>query len=160
MNRETYEKYSDEELIALFRDGDQDAMETLLNKYKGMVLKKAKSMYILGGDSDDLIQEGMLGLFKAVRDYDCGRDASFHTFAQLCVTRQLYTAVTASSRKKHLPLNTAISLSRPVREENAGGAGAPGREDRKGTESYGKAGAGAAPYRNGLCGDRARTQPG
>ena len=118
MNRETYEKYSDEELIALFRDGDQDAMETLLNKYKGMVLKKAKSMYILGGDSDDLIQEGMLGLFKAVRDYDCGRDASFHTFAQLCVTRQLYTAVTASSRKKHLPLNTAISLSRPVREEN------------------------------------------
>ena len=92
-------------------------MEKLLNKYKEMVLKKAKSMYILGGDSDDLIQEGMLGLFKAVRDYDCGRDASFRTFAQLCVTRQLYTAVTASSRKKHLPLNTAVSLSRPVRED-------------------------------------------
>lgn len=118
MRKETYEKYSDEELIALFRDGDQDAMETLLNKYKGLVLGKAKSMYILGGDSDDLIQEGMLGLFKAVRDYDCGRDASFRTFAQLCVTRQLYTAVTASSRKKHLPLNTAISLSRPVREDD------------------------------------------
>ena len=119
MKKETYEKYSDEELIALFRDGDQDAMETLLNKYKGLVLGKAKSMYILGGDSDDLIQEGMLGLFKAVRDYDCGRDASFRTFAQLCVTRQLYTAVTASSRKKHLPLNTAISLSRPVREDDS-----------------------------------------
>ena len=89
----------------------------LLNKYKEMVLRKAKSMYILGGDSDDLIQEGMLGLFKAVRDYDCGRDASFRTFAQLCVTRQLYTAVKASSRKKHLPLNTAISLSRPMRED-------------------------------------------
>ena len=117
MNRNKYEELTDEELIALLRDGDQEAMEKLLNKYKEMVLKKAKSMYILGGDSDDLIQEGMLGLFKAVRDYDCGRDASFRTFAQLCVTRQLYTAVTASSRKKHLPLNTAVSLSRPVRED-------------------------------------------
>ena len=117
MNREKYEGLTDEELITLFRDGDQEAMEMLLNKYKEMVLRKAKSMYILGGDSDDLIQEGMLGLFKAVRDYDCGRDASFRTFAQLCVTRQLYTAVKASSRKKHLPLNTAISLSRPVRED-------------------------------------------
>ena len=117
MNREKYEGLTDEELIVLFRDGDQEAMEKLLNKYKEMVLRKAKSMYILGGDSDDLIQEGMLGLFKAVRDYDCGRDASFRTFAQLCVTRQLDTAVKASSRKKHLPLNTAISLSRPVRED-------------------------------------------
>ena len=117
MRKEKYEVLTDEELIALFRDGDQEAMEMLLNKYKEMVLRKAKSMYILGGDSDDLIQEGMLGLFKAVRDYDCGRDASFRTFAQLCVTRQLYTAVKASSRKKHLPLNTAISLSRPVRED-------------------------------------------
>ena len=117
MNREKYEDLTDEELIALFRDGDQEAMEKLLNKYKEMVLGKARSMYILGGDSDDLIQEGMLGLFKAVRDYDSGRDASFRTFAQLCVTRQLYTAVKASSRKKHLPLNTAISLSRPVRED-------------------------------------------
>ena len=117
MNREKYEELTDEELITLFKDGDQEAMEKLLNKYKEMVLGKARSMYILGGDSDDLIQEGMLGLFKAVRDYDCGRDASFRTFAQLCATRQLYTAVKASSRKKHLPLNTAISLSRPVRED-------------------------------------------
>ena len=120
MNREKYGNMSDEELIALFRDGDQEAMEQLLNKYKEMVLKIARSMYILGGDSDDLIQEGMLGLFKAVRDYDSGRDASFSTFAQLCVTRQLYTAVKASARKKHLPLNTAISLSRPLRESGEG----------------------------------------
>lgn len=119
MKKEEYERMTDEELIALFREGDQDAMEELLIKYKAMVLRKARSMYILGGDSDDLIQEGMLGLFKAVRDYDCGRDASFSTFAQLCVTRQLYTAVTASSRKKHLPLNTAISLSRPLREDGS-----------------------------------------
>ena len=119
MRREKYGNMTDEDLIALFRDGDQEAMEHLLDKYKEMVLKKARSMYILGGDSDDLIQEGMLGLFKAVRDYDSGRDASFSTFAQLCVTRQLYTAVKASARKKHLPLNTAISLSRPLRESGA-----------------------------------------
>ena len=118
MNKEKYERLTDEELIALFRDGEQEAMEFLLDKYKAMVLRKARSMYILGGDSDDLIQEGMLGLFKAVRDFDSGRDASFRTFAQLCVTRQLYTAVKASARKKHLPLNSAVSLSSPLREEN------------------------------------------
>ena len=115
---EKYSGLTDEEMISLFRDGDQEAMERLLEKYKGMVLGKAKSMYILGGDSEDLIQEGMLGLFKAVRDFDSGRDASFRTFAQLCVTRQLYTAVKASARKKHLPLNSAVSLSSPLREEN------------------------------------------
>ena len=118
IRNEKYNGLTDEEMISLFRDGDQEAMEKLLEKYKGMVLGKAKSMYILGGDSEDLIQEGMLGLFKAVRDFDSGRDASFRTFAQLCVTRQLYTAVKASARKKHLPLNSAVSLSSPLREEN------------------------------------------
>ena len=118
IRNEKYSGLTDEEMISLFRDGDQEAMERLLEKYKGMVLGKAKSMYILGGDSEDLIQEGMLGLFKAVRDFDSGRDASFRTFAQLCVTRQLYTAVKASARKKHLPLNSAVSLSSPLREEN------------------------------------------
>ena len=67
-------------------------------------------MFILGGDTEDLIQEGMIGLFKAVRDYDCGRDASFYTFADLCISRQMYTAVQAAGRKKHIPLNTAVSL--------------------------------------------------
>ena len=116
--KEKYKNLSDEELISVLRDGDKEAIDILLDKYKSMVLGKAKSMYILGGDSDDLIQEGMLGLFKAVRDYDCGRDVSFKTFAQLCVNRQLYTAVKASGRKKHLPLNSAISLSQPVREKD------------------------------------------
>ena len=116
--KEKYKNLSDEELISVLRDGDKEAIDILLEKYKSMVLGKAKSMYILGGDSDDLIQEGMLGLFKAVRDYDCGRDVSFKTFAQLCVNRQLYTAVKASGRKKHLPLNSAISLSQPVREKD------------------------------------------
>ena len=87
--KEKYKNLSDEELISVLRDGDKEAIDILLEKYKSMVLGKAKSMYILGGDSDDLIQEGMLGLFKAVRDYDCGRDVSFKTFAQLCVNRQI-----------------------------------------------------------------------
>ena len=105
-----YEKKTDEELIMDFRGGDTAIMDYLLEKYKPMVKKKAKAMYLLGGDSDDLIQEGMIGLFKAVRDYDSAQEASFGTFAQICVTRQLYSAIRASRRKKHLPLNSYISL--------------------------------------------------
>lgn len=106
-----YEEYSDEELILRFRDGDSCVMDYIMEKYKELVRKKAKSMYLLGADNDDLIQEGMIGLFKAVRDYDAGRDASFYTFADLCVSRQMYTAVQASNRQKHAPLNRYISLS-------------------------------------------------
>lgn len=106
----SYEKYSDEELIDRLRDGEDSITEYLMNKYKNLVRNKAKSMYILGADSEDLIQEGMIGLFKALRDYDSGRDASFLTFADLCVSRQMYTAVQASRRQKHIPLNTYISL--------------------------------------------------
>ncbi len=106
----SYRDSGDEELILRLREGEGDIMEYICDKYKRMVKAKAKSMYLLGGDSDDLIQEGMVGLFKAVRDYDSGRDASFATFAELCVSRQMYKAVQASSRKKHMPLNTYISL--------------------------------------------------
>lgn len=105
-----YRQYSDEELIVRLRDGENGITEYLMNKYKDLVRSKAKSMYILGADNDDLIQEGMIGLFKALRDYDSGRDASFLTFADLCVSRQMYTAVQASRRQKHIPLNTYISL--------------------------------------------------
>ena len=105
-----YRQYSDEELIVRLRDGESSITEYLMNKYKNLVRSKAKSMYILGADSEDLIQEGMIGLFKALRDYDSGRDASFLTFADLCVSRQMYTAVQASRRQKHIPLNTYISL--------------------------------------------------
>ena len=102
---------SDEELIIRLREGEQEVMDYLMDKYKNLVRDKAKSMYILGGDTEDLIQEGMIGLFKAIRDYDFGRDASFATFATLCISRQMYTAVQASGRKKHMPLNTYVSLS-------------------------------------------------
>ena len=101
---------TDEELLTRLRDGESDVTDYIMNKYKNMVRTKAASMYILGADKDDLIQEGMIGLFKAIRDYDAGRDASFKTFADLCVSRQMYTAIQASNRKKHAPLNGYISL--------------------------------------------------
>ncbi len=112
-----YEEMTDEELIDQLREGDRQVMDYICDKYKNLVRSKAKSMYILGGDSEDLIQEGMIGLFKAVRDYDCGRDASFYTFADLCISRQMYTAVQASQRLKHAPLNSYVSLDSPGRTE-------------------------------------------
>lgn len=110
MNEEKFKQASDEELILMYRDGEEEAAGFLMNKYKNLVRKKAGSMYIIGGDREDLIQEGMIGLYKAVRDYDLGRDVNFYTFADLCVSRQMYTAVQASNRQKHLPLNTYISI--------------------------------------------------
>lgn len=110
MSEEKFIQASDEELILMYRDGEEAAAGFIMNKYKNLVRKKAGSMYILGGDREDLIQEGMIGLFKAVRDYDMGRDVNFYTFADLCVSRQMYTAVQASNRQKHLPLNSYISL--------------------------------------------------
>ena len=118
--KEEYGQYSDEELLIRLRDGEEAVTDYIMNQYKNLVRKKAKSMYILGADSDDLIQEGMIGLFKAVRDYDSGRDASFATFADLCVSRQMYTAVQASRRQKHIPLNTYISLNCSVSGEHEG----------------------------------------
>ena len=105
-----YRQYNDDELIDRLRRGEEAIMDYICDKYKNLVRSKAKSMFILGADSEDLIQEGMIGLFKAVRDYDMGRDASFSTFAELCINRQLYTAVQASRRQKHFPLNTYVPL--------------------------------------------------
>ena len=101
---------TDDEMITSIREGDKSLVEVLINKYKDMVRARAKSMYILGAEPEDLIQEGMIGLFKAVQDYDIGRDASFSTFAQLCISRQIFNAVQASKRLKHIPLNTYVSL--------------------------------------------------
>ena len=112
-----YEDMTDEELIDQLREGDRPVMDYICDKYKNLVRSKAKSMYILGGDSEDLIQEGMLGLFKAVRDYKPGKEASFATFAGLCIDRQMYSAVASSQRQKHQPLNSFVSLSEPVSEQ-------------------------------------------
>lgn len=105
-----YEQCTDCELIDRLRRGETPIMDYICNKYKNLVRSKAKSMFILGADNEDLIQEGMIGLFKAVRDYDMGRDASFSTFAELCISRQMYTAVQASRRQKHFPLNSYVPL--------------------------------------------------
>ena len=121
MNGRGYEKQTDEELIVRIRDGETEITEYIIEKYKDLVRKKAQRMYILGGDNEDIIQEGMIGLFKAVRDFDPGRDASFFTFADICISRQMYTAVQAADRKKHFPLNHYISLhSSACSEDEAG----------------------------------------
>ena len=114
-----YEDYSDEELIELYKEGSEIAIDFLFDKYKNLVRKKAKAMFIVGGDNDDLIQEGMIGLYKAIRDYDESKDASFRTFSSMCINRQMCTAVTTSNRKKHSPLNEYISLDMPVQSEKA-----------------------------------------
>ena len=114
-----YEDTTDEELLCRLRDGESAIMDFLMEKYKYLVKNKARTMFILGADTEDLIQEGMIGLFKAVRDYDCGRDASFYTFAELCIARQMYTAIQASGRKKHMPLNSYISIYGGVVQEDA-----------------------------------------
>lgn len=105
-----YMHCSDEELIARLRKNESGIMDYILGKYKPLVRKRANALYLIGGDTDDLIQEGMIGLFKAVQEYEPQRDASFYHFARLCVERQMYTAVEASRRKKHAPLNTYISF--------------------------------------------------
>lgn len=114
---EDYRELSDEQLIEKLRAGDTRLMDYILDKYKPLVRKKANAVFLIGGDTDDLIQEGMIGLFKAVRDYDETKEASFFSFAELCITRQLYKAVEASNRKKHAPLNTYVSFYSETGEE-------------------------------------------
>lgn len=109
-----FNKCSDETLIDIYRKGDETAIEVLFERYKDIVRKKAKAMYLAGGDSDDLIQEGMIGLYKAVRDYDDTKEAAFKTFASMCINRQLINAVTVSNRKKNMPLNTYVSFDMPA----------------------------------------------
>lgn len=114
-----YDNCTDEELIARLRAGEQGISDYLMEKYKDLVRKHANTLYLIGGEKDDLIQEGMIGLFKAVRDYQPEKEASFQTFAGLCVDRQIYNAIQGSNRQKHMPLNTYVSLSIEDEEESA-----------------------------------------
>ncbi len=109
-SKEIYGNLSDEELFIRLHQGETEVIEHLMEKYKSLVKKQARTMYLIGGDNDDLIQEGMIGLFKAVRSFEPSGDTSFSTFAELCITRQMYTAVQASNRKKHAPLNAYVPL--------------------------------------------------
>ncbi len=117
MSYERYTACTDEEIIALIRNHDKLAMDYLLERYKYLVRQKAKALFIIGGDRDDLIQEGMIGLYKAIRDYKSEQNSSFASFAQLCISRQIYSAIKTSNRKKNIPLNTYISFYTPITEE-------------------------------------------
>ena len=107
----------DNRLVVLAQEGDDTAMETVIGKYKNFVKNKSRAYFLIGADKDDIIQEGMLGLFKAVRDYKDDKQTSFRSFAELCVTRQMITAVKTATRQKHTPLNNYISLNKPIYED-------------------------------------------
>lgn len=118
---EEYDNLTDEEIILRIRLQDDLAMDYLLEKYKHLIRQKARTLFLIGGDRDDLIQEGMIGLYKAIRDYEAQRDSCFFTFADMCVSRQMYTAIKASNRKKNMPLNTYVSIYAPIQGENPEG---------------------------------------
>ena len=114
-----YKSAKDEELVLMAQKGDEAAQEHLLNKYKSLVRAKSRAYFLIGADTEDIIQEGMIGLYKAVRDYNEERNASFRSFAELCVNRQMITAIKAATRQKHQPLNSYVSLNKPVYEEES-----------------------------------------
>lgn len=109
-----FETMTDEDIVEEAKGGDNDALEYLLNKYKNFVRAKARSYFLIGADREDIIQEGMIGLYKAIRDYRPDRLASFRAFAELCVTRQIITAIKTATRQKHIPLNSYVSLNKPI----------------------------------------------
>ena len=114
-----YKSAKDEELVLMAQNGDDAAQEYLLDKYKSLVRAKSRAYFLIGADSEDIIQEGMIGLYKAVRDYNEEKNASFRSFAELCVNRQMITAIKAATRQKHQPLNSYVSLNKPVYEEES-----------------------------------------
>lgn len=114
-----YRNCDDEELIYLANQGDLVAEECLINKFKKLVKIKARSYFLIGADTEDIIQEGMIGLYKAVRNYQFKKLSSFKAFAELCITRQIITAIKSATRQKHIPLNSYISLNRPIYNEDS-----------------------------------------
>ena len=116
---EDYNQLSDDELIKYIHLGDRAAEEKLIKRYKNFVLAKSRSYFLVGADREDIVQEGMIGLYKAIRDYKIERLASFRAFAELCITRQIITAIKAATRQKHQPLNSYISLNKPIYDEES-----------------------------------------
>lgn len=110
---------TDEDLLVLINEKNTVALEFLLRKYKSFVLSKASTYYLIGGDREDIIQEGMIGLYKAICDYDSDQLTSFRGFADLCITRQIITAIKTASRQKHIPLNSYVSLDKPVYHDDS-----------------------------------------
>jgi RNA polymerase sigma-H factor len=112
------ESATDEELVELYRSGNPTAIEGLLTRYRNFARLKARSYFLAGADKDDIVQEGMIGLYKAIRDFSADREASFRAFAEICITRQIITAVKTATRQKHLPLNQYVSLNKPIAGED------------------------------------------
>ncbi len=109
---------ADEQLLLQIKSGDGVALEQLINKYKNFVRAKAKTYFLVGADKEDIVQEGMIGLFKAIRDFKDDKLVSFKSFAEICVTRQIITAIKTATRQKHMPLNSYVSLNKPVFEDD------------------------------------------
>jgi len=114
-----YEAMMDEEIVEAARKGNHLAEEYLINKYKNFVRAKARSYFLIGADREDIIQEGMIGLYKAIRDFRHDKLASFRAFAELCITRQIITAIKTATRQKHIPLNSYVSLNKPIYDEDS-----------------------------------------
>lgn len=114
-----YEMMIDEEIVIEAREGVSEALEYLINKYKNFVRAKARAYFLIGADREDIIQEGMIGLYKAIRDFRSDKLASFRAFAELCITRQIITAIKTATRQKHIPLNSYVSLNKPIFEEDS-----------------------------------------
>ncbi|MGI6633120.1 MAG: RNA polymerase sporulation sigma factor SigH [Bacillota bacterium] len=114
-----FEILQDEEVVEIARAGSVVAQEYLINKYKSFVRAKARSYFLIGADREDIIQEGMIGLYKAIRDFRSDKLASFKAFAELCITRQIITAIKTATRQKHIPLNSYVSLNRPIYDEDS-----------------------------------------
>jgi RNA polymerase sporulation-specific sigma factor len=117
MSERPREGYRDEELVDLARTGDDQAIEHLLNRYRHYARAKARSYFLAGADKEDIVQEGMIGLYKAIRDFQADKNTAFRAFAELCMTRQIITAIKTATRQKHIPLNSYVSLNKPAPDE-------------------------------------------
>ncbi|MFD0615841.1 MULTISPECIES: RNA polymerase sporulation sigma factor SigH [Paenibacillus] len=114
-----YDIRADEDIVDAVREGDSDALEYLINKYRNFVRAKARSYFLIGADREDIIQEGMIGLYKSIRDFKGDKFSSFKAFAELCITRQIITAIKTATRQKHIPLNSYVSLDKPIYDEDS-----------------------------------------
>ncbi|GEN46889.1 RNA polymerase sporulation sigma factor SigH [Alkalibacillus haloalkaliphilus] len=118
-NHPNYSQYEDERVVEFVQEGEVQALEYLINKYRSFVRAKARTYFLIGADREDIVQEGMIGLYKAIRDFQNDKQSSFKMFAELCVTRQIITAIKTATRQKHIPLNSYVSLDKPVYEEDS-----------------------------------------
>lgn len=116
--KDKFKDYHDNEIVMMIHNGDNGAQEFIMNKYKNLVRIKARTYFLIGADKEDIIQEGMIGLYKAIRDFNNEKKGSFSTFAELCINRQILSAIKAANRQKHIPLNSSLSLNNAANEDS------------------------------------------